>query len=248
MSIGYGWYELSQQREDSNTAHRLQEQSNATARVNAMAVFVVNMRRGADTTSLLAAASGLDALGFGALAARLLGQMASSEAVYVLGELARSPGYHNLTRGAAGQALRDIQSARQVAGGQATPVGGDSARRAVVVQAANTLQRVEVAENIQAQSPTAIVTGGFPLLADALSDAAKNGLPGVPASVYHRNGKWRTALRFPTRDSAKSALPHVQKEIRSSAYMVDWQRWCPGPAQRDGYQECRLAAPEQLVY
>lgn len=252
MSIGYGWYELSQQREASNTFHRLQEQSNATARVNAMAVFVANIKRGTDTTALFGAASGLDALGFGPLAARLLGQMSSSEAVYVLGELARSPDYNVLTRGAASQALRDIRSMRRggggVAGGQATPVLGDSTQQAVVAQAGNTLQRVEVAENIEAQSQTAIVTGGFPLLSDALSDAAKNRLHSVPTSVYYRNGKWRTALRFPTRDSAKSALPELRKEIRRSAYMVDWQRWCPDPTRRDEYQECRPAAPEQLVY
>jgi hypothetical protein len=173
--------------------------------------------------------------------------MSTSEAVYVLGELAGSPDYHVPTRGAAGLALRNLRSARGVAGGQ-RPVGGDSARRAVVVQVDSTLRRVQAVENVQARSETAIVTGGFPSLSAATSDAAKKGLPGVRASVYYRNGKWRTALRFPTRDSAKSALSQVRKEIRSSAYMVDWERWCPDPDPRPTHQECKVAAPEQLVY
>lgn len=253
ISIGYGLYEFTQRSEEASASMRLQQQSNETARVNAMAVFVANIKRGADTTTLFGAASGLDALGFGPLASRLLGQMSSSEAVYVLGVLAASPDYQVLTRGAAGQALRDIRNNRQLAagasvGGPAGTVGRDSAHQVVALQVDNALQRVEVAENIRSQSPTAIVTGGFPLLSDARSDAAKNHLTGVPALVYYRNGKWRTALRFPTRDAAKSALPEVRKEIRRSAYMVDWQRWCPDPTPHDEYQECKPAAPEQLVY
>lgn len=96
---------------------------------------------------------------------------------------------------------------------------------------------------------TVVVTGNFGSLREAVTDAESTRSKGYDAAVYFRNRTWRTAIRFPTRDSARLALPSIRAAIpRPTAYLAIWNPWCPDPTQEAEYIACKPADPEQIVH
>jgi hypothetical protein len=61
--------------------------------------------------------------------------------------------------------------------------------------------------------------------------------------VYLRQGVYRSVSVADERSAAQEALSKA-KQRRADAYLVNMSRWCPSPAQRDGYLECALSAAQ----
>jgi flagellar biosynthesis chaperone FliJ len=95
---------------------------------------------------------------------------------------------------------------------------------------------------------TAVVTGGFGSVDQARRDADSTRARGYMAHVYQRNGKARTAILFLSRDSARKYLPQIRASVRRSAYLVDWNEWCPGASAQQGVYTCLPSEPEKLVH
>jgi hypothetical protein len=123
----------------------------------------------------------------------------------------------------------------------------ENQRRAQETQTA--IQRVdELRREVGAIGAAAIVTGQFGSLDEARRDAASTQVKGYSASAFVRNTRYRTAIWFTTRDSARIALPQVRERVRKSAYIVMWNEWCPDVNRRGNYYECGVSAPERIIY
>lgn len=100
---------------------------------------------------------------------------------------------------------------------------------------------------LNSPAAVAVVIGGFGNIDQARRDAASARSKGFPASVFHRNNMFRTAVWFTDQGSARSQVPSIRERIRRSAYMVNWRDWCPGVNARSEYYECRPSAPERVI-
>lgn len=57
------------------------------------------------------------------------------------------------------------------------------------------------------------------------------------ASIYFRQGSYRSVSVLDDRTQAEQVLPRA-KQRRSDAYIVNMSTWCPAVNERDGYKEC----------
>jgi hypothetical protein len=114
------------------------------------------------------------------------------------------------------------------------------AARAAQANADQTLSanatQIAVAQEATASSgPWAVVFGADTTLADAMQEinrAKANRFE--EANVYFRQGWYRSAISFATREAATAALARIKNLSRHSggAYIVDLAQWCSRSAQR----------------
>lgn len=87
--------------------------------------------------------------------------------------------------------------------------------------------------------PWAVIFGGDTTLDAARHEvsvtARKMGL--ADATVYLRNGSYRSLASFKDRSAAEEALGKA-RVVRGDAYLVDLDKWCPSATDRGGYREC----------
>lgn len=106
---------------------------------------------------------------------------------------------------------------------------------------ASSASLVEKAQNALTNTPV----WGVVYSADSTLDSAryetttvanKFGIPN--ASVYFRQNSYRGVSVVENRSLADQVLAKA-KQRRPDAYIVNLSTWCPTPAEKDGYRECR---------
>jgi hypothetical protein len=122
----------------------------------------------------------------------------------------------------------------------------NAATASVANTVANTLtaneQFVERAQNtMDTGGKWGVVFGGDATLEGAMdeikSEAPRYGING--ATIYHRQGSFRSVLVQNSRDEAQAALAKA-KQRRSDSYVVNISNWCPNAVQQnDSLTECQ---------
>jgi len=85
-----------------------------------------------------------------------------------------------------------------------------------------------------------IVIGSDTTLEAALDEVRTAQEYGYEAVVYYRGGWFATVVGpFPSQEVAESVNIVIRSEIRDSAFVINFNSWCPSPIQRDGYLECQ---------
>lgn len=87
-----------------------------------------------------------------------------------------------------------------------------------------------------------IVVGGTRTYAGALDELRRARGAGYSlVSIYQRQNWFRTVIEFPSSADAQAALQTVRARVRSTAYVVDLQNWCPNRG--EGGQENLYRCP-----
>jgi hypothetical protein len=86
----------------------------------------------------------------------------------------------------------------------------------------------------------AIVVGSDTSLDAAKFEVTRAEKQGYTPAVVYKRGQWfvTTLGNYPSQDIANSEAIAVRVKIRSSAFTVNLNSWCPNPAAKDGYSEC----------
>ncbi|MBD0369939.1 MAG: hypothetical protein ICV60_03730 [Pyrinomonadaceae bacterium] len=102
---------------------------------------------------------------------------------------------------------------------------------------ASLVEQVQNASN--GKTRWGVVYSGDATLDDARYEvetiAPKLGIPN--ASIYFRQGSYRSVSVVDSRTEAQQVLPRA-KQRRPDAYIVNMSSWCPSSSEKDGYQVC----------
>lgn len=199
--------------------------------MNALVAILPYVEGNADSGQVKLVSSALGSLGYEDFALDLAIRSRSIPALESLASTASD----STTRDSALAVLARISDERQAV---------DTGRTQLASRAGSALLRVQTADPPAPGDSAAVVTGGYSNIRQAQADADSIRAAGYMAVAYVRNGVARTAIRFNTRNEARAALPAIRAEVRRSAYIVDWNRWCPEPAQQAGYVSCARSLPE----
>ncbi|MDQ0315852.1 hypothetical protein [Amorphus orientalis] len=71
-----------------------------------------------------------------------------------------------------------------------------------------------------------------------LSRAEESGSSLPAMRLYRRNGFYRGVAELPTYAAALQDLPDIRERVRSDAYIISLDQWCPGPRSDQGTVEC----------
>jgi hypothetical protein len=221
----YGYYESAEKKNVERT-------NSQTAKANVVTELLPYVRGGTDSLQVELATTVLISLGYEDVALRLATLRLNPASLRALGLVARSA--DSAASGSAVTILARISGSD--AGAQSAGPSG------LAIQADSVLTQIQSSEPARPTRDTAaIVTGGFPTAGGAEADAQAARNQGFASTrVYLRNGQYRTVIVYPTTESANALLPQVRQRIRSSAYVVNWSRWCrsPRPSERPSYQIC----------
>jgi hypothetical protein len=233
FTAAYSCQEAAQRHAEARENVALQKDNAKTERVNAVAAILPYVRGNADSAQVTLVASALGSLGYEDFALDLATRSRSI------------PALESLATAASSSAIRDSAFAELVRLSSELPVVVDSGRTQLASVAADSaVARVQATESTAPGDSTAAVTGGYRNVEQARVDADSIRAKGYAAIVYVRNGVARTAIRFNTRNEARQALPQIQAQVRRSAYLVDWNKWCPEPTQQSGHVRCAPSDPE----
>lgn len=227
----YGTVERRQDRQQAQEATRLEHEKEQTLKATTVISILDKMPAGADSLKMPVISAVLTSLGYSDVALKIATAQTrpTPSSVTALRDLTKADSAPIAT--AATQALTEIARS----GG-----GGDTA---VAMQALNVLAQSAATNSTGPE--WAIVTGRYGSLAEANAAADSSRKLGFPTGVFVRNNAPRTAIRFPARSVARTALPLVQARIRNGAYGVNWLAWCPTPTSAGDHVVCGRSAPEQ---
>lgn len=57
--------------------------------------------------------------------------------------------------------------------------------------------------------------------------------------IYKKKNSYRTVIKFPSKQEADSKIGEIQAKLNKGAYVVNLDRWCLNPVDKNGFYDCQ---------